>query len=278
MYGLPKHIFDWLQRTLVKCDPFNDYYNLMSLFIDARLAPWRRTVPKEHTPLAQAEATIERLLWAVHPTKKLNGLVALLQVLRDRVDHEDSFHQKLQDLADCLEPMLPPISYQLWSNNPKNLEEWRTTRRLPKLLGRKAEQRDLLAAYHQVAETKYGHTIFLLGKMGKGRRALCQWLIQEVEKNGGVICRVNRAEPNNLKTLSNQLRALARQGPTLCCIDRLQARDVALVNLKNMVGEIANPREKLPILLVITLDCPTPLSNLTAEPDTPPHLGQKVDR
>ena len=276
MYGLPEHIFIWLRDTLLKCGPFDDYYNLMSLFIDDRLAPWRRTVPKEHTPLAQAEATIERLLWAVHPTKKLNGLVALLQVLRDRVDHEDSFHQKLQDLADCLEPMLPPISYQLWSNNPKNLEEWRTTRRLPKLLGRKAEQRDLLAAYHQVAETKYGHTIFLLGKMGKGRRALCQWLIQEVEKNGGVICRVNRAEPNNLRTLSNQLRALARQGPTLCCIDRLQAGDLALFNLKEMADEIAAPLLHLPILLVITLDCPTPLSNLTAETHTPLTLAKEL--
>ena len=55
------------------------------------------------------------------------------------------------------------------------------------LIGREEEKQALLETYQRVVNTGKGRTFFLLGKTGSGRRALIQWLQEQVYAEGGAI-------------------------------------------------------------------------------------------
>ncbi len=55
------------------------------------------------------------------------------------------------------------------------------------LIGREEEKQALLETYQRVVNTGKGCTFFLLGKTGSGRRALIQWLQEQVYAEGGAI-------------------------------------------------------------------------------------------
>lgn len=60
-------------------------------------------------------------------------------------------------------------------------------RRLQKLIGRREEQRCILALYEQVVQTRKGCTVIVSGQCGSGRHALVEAVQEAVYQRGGQV-------------------------------------------------------------------------------------------
>lgn len=99
--GLPQALHERVREIFLRCEPFADDRALVSLFIDRRIAMWRRQVPDAGSDLERVDATIA-LLHQQYDREGRNGLALLAAVLAERYDEQDELHGRLLALAEAL--------------------------------------------------------------------------------------------------------------------------------------------------------------------------------
>ena len=140
--------------------------------------------------------------------------------------------------------------------------EKRQPRHLKSVIGRESQKALLLQAYEQVVASNVGHTVFLMGPYGSGRRALADWLQAKVQEAGGQFTTavLGTLDP---REFSSGVRQEARQGPLLLVVDRLELEPSTWIdNLRRLADEIAQESQRLPVLMVITLTTELPLEEI----------------
>ncbi|MBK7895138.1 MAG: tetratricopeptide repeat protein [Anaerolineaceae bacterium] len=138
----------------------------------------------------------------------------------------------------------------------------RQPRHLKSVIGREAQKALLLQAYEQVVASNVGHTVFLMGQYGSGRRALTDWLQAQVEAAGGQYMAATLG-PLDPREFATGVRQEAREGPLLLNIDRLELEPSTWIdNLYRLADEIAQKAQRLPVLMVITLTTSLPLEEI----------------
>ncbi|MDT8305162.1 MAG: PQQ-binding-like beta-propeller repeat protein [Anaerolineae bacterium] len=95
--GLPEQLYASLRAGLLSCEPFASDPALDALFVDARIAPWRRQLGEARTDLERVDGVIA-LLHDRHDSRGRNGLVLLVEVLGERYDQNDERCQTLHAL------------------------------------------------------------------------------------------------------------------------------------------------------------------------------------
>ncbi|MBE2225044.1 MAG: tetratricopeptide repeat protein [Anaerolineae bacterium] len=146
--------------------------------------------------------------------------------------------------------------------------------------GRYREQEQLLDAYQQVQESGRSQIILLVGKPSSGRHALVDWLADQdhVAENG--VAWVDLA--GNPRIFGSILRSEARRlapYPLLFIVENLERGEHWLDDLLILAQEMAHGKEKLPILLIITLTTYMPMAELTGKLHTETtRFAQKLQR
>jgi len=103
--GLSPDILNRLRNILKQCGPFDDDLALQSIFVDARVAPWRDKILAARTKEQRVDAVIV-VLCKQFTRSSENALVAFLHVLCDHISPIDACHRKLSVLANELEDIL----------------------------------------------------------------------------------------------------------------------------------------------------------------------------
>jgi hypothetical protein len=96
---IPPSLHQRLQRTLLRCGPFDSDRALRPLFVDARLSPWRDWLPEASSPGERVLAVIE-ILSERRNSQGERALVLFLRVLRDNSPPGDACRHELAALAD----------------------------------------------------------------------------------------------------------------------------------------------------------------------------------
>jgi hypothetical protein len=100
--GLPSTLYIRLRTTLLTCAPLESDTALRTLFIDARIAPWRDDLPYVDTPKQRAQ-TVINFLYAHTNIQGDNALVLFLRLLSEHHDPTDACHANIVSLAAELE-------------------------------------------------------------------------------------------------------------------------------------------------------------------------------
>ncbi len=98
MQGLPPDLARRLRETLSRCGPFESDRALRAAFVDARLAPWRDSLPEADSRAVRVNALIAALL----DRRDIHGnpaLVLFVEVLAESVAPGDACHGDLAALA-----------------------------------------------------------------------------------------------------------------------------------------------------------------------------------
>jgi outer membrane protein assembly factor BamB len=103
MTGIPSDIHAELRESLLNCGPFESDRQLRTVFADARLSPWRHSLPQADNVTDRVGGTILFLVGKRRADTKENALVLFLRVLSDGLDPADECHSRLAELADALE-------------------------------------------------------------------------------------------------------------------------------------------------------------------------------
>lgn len=103
--GLLPDLYKRLLDTLVAHPQFESNEKLRAVFIDARIHPWRNTLPQADDVDTRVRRTID-YLYERHNAEGKNALVLLLQVLSECVDPGDALCGELSALADEVEKCL----------------------------------------------------------------------------------------------------------------------------------------------------------------------------
>lgn len=98
MADIPSSISKELQNVLERCGPFGSDQQLRNVFTDARLAPWRNSLPTAPSRSGRVSQTISHLSERQN-TNGDNALVLFLEVLQEQGNPEDSCHNELGQLA-----------------------------------------------------------------------------------------------------------------------------------------------------------------------------------
>lgn len=98
MVGLPPDLNRELRAVLLRCGPFDSNGQLLALFVDSRLRPWRDRVPEASSRQARVQALIALLVDAASAEGE-NALVLFLQALQEWVDPGTACYQHLGELA-----------------------------------------------------------------------------------------------------------------------------------------------------------------------------------
>ena len=101
--SIPPDLSHRLYTTLLNCSPCDTDQHLRTLFVDARLAPWRAKIPEAETMDRRVRNLIAALYPATH--RQDNGLVLLLRVLQEQHAPQTECHQRLGKLAADLEAL-----------------------------------------------------------------------------------------------------------------------------------------------------------------------------
>jgi len=101
--GIPPQLYRRLNDTLLQCGAFVDVRSLEAIFSDARLSPWRQSLPEARSKAQRVQVMIDFLYQKTHNTSGKNALVLFLDVLKDQVHIEDALHHTLQELMLELE-------------------------------------------------------------------------------------------------------------------------------------------------------------------------------
>lgn len=99
--GIPPHLSPRLRSTLLRCAIFASDAQVHALFVDARLHPWRDTIPDAATPDERVDALIDRL-YDQQNRQGESALLLFLHVLADRLDPEDANRRRIHDLMEEL--------------------------------------------------------------------------------------------------------------------------------------------------------------------------------
>lgn len=103
--GIDSNLYRQLQDLLMRCAPLESDEALRSLFVDARLRPWRNKVPTSSNVQARAENLVDFL----HDKSNVlgeNALVLFLQVAAERLDPGDACRRQLLAAAEQLRTKL----------------------------------------------------------------------------------------------------------------------------------------------------------------------------
>lgn len=99
MTGMDPHLHKRLKSTLLQSGWFEDDRDLRSVFVDARISPWRDGLPHASSPAMRVNLVISFLCDQYNAAEE-NALLLLLQVLRDQTSPDDARYQELTALYD----------------------------------------------------------------------------------------------------------------------------------------------------------------------------------
>lgn len=108
MTGISPNTLNRLRAVLLSCSQFTSNGSLPAIFTDARISLWRG----ELLQMPSQDGRIDSLIHVLHDKCNRNGdnaLVLLLNVLRDRIDSEDSRHSQLAEISDVLRAEVGPL-------------------------------------------------------------------------------------------------------------------------------------------------------------------------
>lgn len=105
MPGISSEVYQLLRTTLLSCGPFGSDQALQAVFVDARIHPWRKTIPQANSEVGRVDALISHLIDRQNVEQE-NALVLFLRVLSERMDPDDICHHDLAHAADRLEAAL----------------------------------------------------------------------------------------------------------------------------------------------------------------------------
>lgn len=109
MSGISPQLYNQLRNTLLDCGPFSNEQEIRAIFADARISPWRYSLPHADNPMSRVEGTIG-FLYTKFTTNQQNALVLMLKVLQDRTPLGDACYQKLNSLVYTLEQELAGLN------------------------------------------------------------------------------------------------------------------------------------------------------------------------
>jgi hypothetical protein len=99
--GISPELYRRLQQVLLRCGPFDSNAELRTLFIDARLNPWRDRVPEASNRQSRVLAVISMLADAYNADGD-HALVLFLQTVRDLTPEGTACREELAALAGTL--------------------------------------------------------------------------------------------------------------------------------------------------------------------------------
>lgn len=106
MSGIPANLINQIRQVLLDCGPFDNDRHLRAVFADARLSPWRYSLPQADSLTGRVDALIDFLHNKQRGDSGDNALVLLLRALGERTDPGDACHHRLNELAAELEAAL----------------------------------------------------------------------------------------------------------------------------------------------------------------------------
>ncbi len=101
--GLPGDWLNCLRDVLLRCGPLDSDAAVRTLFVDARLHPWRDRLPDN---TASRAARVDALIDALCGQRTARGesaLHLLLRILAEKIDPDDACHRELKALAEYRE-------------------------------------------------------------------------------------------------------------------------------------------------------------------------------
>ncbi|MBN2005781.1 MAG: PQQ-binding-like beta-propeller repeat protein [Anaerolineae bacterium] len=101
MSGIPPNVNNRLRTTLLRCGPFFSDSELTSVFVDARIEPWRNQIPSAATALGRVQTLID-VLYDQYTDTHENALALFLYVLSEHKHPGDSCYKELVRLADSI--------------------------------------------------------------------------------------------------------------------------------------------------------------------------------
>lgn len=118
MSGLSFPLLRKLKQTLLDCGPFGDNRELVSVFTDERIAPWKNQIPEAGRKSARVDLFVSYFLNRRNRAGQ-SVLVLFLQALHDGAGEQDECHQRLDDIAIAVAAAtstdLPPLArHNLW--------------------------------------------------------------------------------------------------------------------------------------------------------------------
>ena len=98
MPGLPSQLLINLKKTLLESSAFNKHSTLAALFEDARIKPWKNDIPEADSKKERVDLFVSAFInrWSKSGP---SVLVLFLQVLHDEALEEETYQQRLNDLA-----------------------------------------------------------------------------------------------------------------------------------------------------------------------------------
>ncbi len=103
--GIPAHIHRRLKNILSKCGPFDSEITLDAVFVDNRIAAWRKRLPHAPSPAARVDVVVG-FLCDQYSNKGENALGLFLHVLSEQVSTGDVCHSQLIELANELKRVI----------------------------------------------------------------------------------------------------------------------------------------------------------------------------
>ncbi len=102
MSGIPPDLHQQIRAVLLDCGPFDDNSQIRDLFADARISPWRFSLPSRDNIIARVEAFIAFLAGKHRADDGQNALVLLIRVLSERLDENSDCQPRLTAVANDL--------------------------------------------------------------------------------------------------------------------------------------------------------------------------------
>lgn len=99
--GIPPDLYMQVRKTLLRCGPLGSDDELRAVFVDERIRPWRDQLHEANTRAGRVDAVVA-FLHERSSASGENGLVLLLQVLRDRMEPSDACYHELDQIASAL--------------------------------------------------------------------------------------------------------------------------------------------------------------------------------
>lgn len=194
MAGIPATLYKQLRRALIDSGYFESDARLRAVFTDARIHPWRDSLPQANQVSERAEAVIDYLYKKSRRDTQENGLVLLLQVLGEKFDEVDSRHQELFRLAGEL---------QTGQRSGGNKERWNTE-----------AIRELLSAAFSDGELTtlcFDHfrPVYEAFGMGMGKGQKIQQLVEYCTRQAQIetlLQKVKERNPNQYRQFEAQLK------------------------------------------------------------------------
>ncbi|HSH04246.1 MAG TPA: tetratricopeptide repeat protein [Anaerolineae bacterium] len=171
--ALTNELLQEIRAVFEGCRPFRTAEMVKTLFDDKRLHQWRFRVPEAKTEDERMEQ-IRAWLYNLTDIDGRNGLVLLLDVLREKESVGDSCQQAYERLADKVEIHVKPVA----PAKPARQVPWQLPRVAEHFVGRE----DVLAELHRcLAE---GKRVLLRGAGGIGKSALVAQALHELAEQG----------------------------------------------------------------------------------------------